>query len=459
MNDSTLTNIVLGYGTTDGRNGSVYITGVDRGPHALHPSTEMAMATTPNLSDVTIFGDDVMMTSRYGFEERITIGVILSVIIFFSVGGNVLVCVAIVTERTLRKTSNYFIISLAIADMLVAILVMTFAVANDIMGYWVFGGAFCDIWISSDVMCSTASILNLCAISLDRYIHIRSPLHYERWVTRKRTLLVITAMWLLSALISFLPIHLGWHELGIERDVTSDGAVIANTSSSRSANATAPRVVNDYTCVMELNPLYAVLSSIVSFYVPCIVMILIYFKMYQYARMHVKSIRKSMAAGTVNHISNDNNSTGPTAGGESHPSANRHQYKLADHKAAITLGVIMGVFLFCWVPFFTINIIGAFCPSCIPSIVFSIFTWLGYLNSTMNPVIYSIFNTEFRDAFKRVLTLAKCRGEYHRRHGTFDYGKPIRTNGAQSYTVEYGAVPSTRKMSEAKLMPDKITSV
>jgi dopamine D1-like receptor len=458
MNDSTFTNQIPGYGTNDVHTGSVHMTGVGSGGQPIHPYTEMTMATTHNFNDVTGTVDDVTLSSRYGLEERTTIGVILSVIIFFSVGGNVLVCVAIVTERTLRKTSNYFIISLAIADMLVAILVMTFAVANDIMGYWVFGGTFCDIWISSDVMCSTASILNLCAISLDRYIHIRSPLHYERWVTRKRTLLAIMAMWLLSALISFLPIHLGWHELGLERDVTDDANdVITNVSYGQLTNVTRIKDKYFYTCMLELNPLYAVLSSMVSFYIPCIVMILIYFKMYQYARMHVKSIRKSMAAGMVNHISTENSGTTPS--GDNHPPPNRLQYKMADHKAAITLGVIMGVFLFCWVPFFTINIIGAFCPSCIPPIVFSIFTWLGYLNSTMNPVIYSIFNTEFRDAFKRVLTFAKCRNEYHRRHGTFDYGKPIRTNGTPSYTVDYGAVPSTRKLSEARLMPDKITSV
>lgn len=45
-----------------------------------------------------------------------------------------------------------------------------------IIGYWVFGAQFCDTWVAFDVMCSTASILNLCAISLDRYIHIKDPL-------------------------------------------------------------------------------------------------------------------------------------------------------------------------------------------------------------------------------------------------------------------------------------------
>lgn len=53
---------------------------------------------------------------------------------------------------------------------------MTVTNVSDFYRYWVFGEQFCDTWVACDVMCSTASILNLCAISLDRYIHIKDPL-------------------------------------------------------------------------------------------------------------------------------------------------------------------------------------------------------------------------------------------------------------------------------------------
>lgn len=79
-------------------------------------------------------------------------------------------------------------------------------------------------------------------------------------------------------------------------------------------------------------------------------------------------------------------------------------YHVSDHKAAITVGVIMGVFLVCWVPFFCVNIVAAFCKTCIGGQTFKILSWLGYSNSGLNPIIYSIFNTEFREAFKRLLT-------------------------------------------------------
>lgn len=79
-------------------------------------------------------------------------------------------------------------------------------------------------------------------------------------------------------------------------------------------------------------------------------------------------------------------------------------YHVSEHKAAITVGVIMGVFLICWVPFFCVNIVAAFCKTCINGRTFKILSWLGYSNSAFNPIIYSIFNKEFRTAFKRILT-------------------------------------------------------
>lgn len=84
-------------------------------------------------------------------------GTLLSLMIIISIVGNALVCIAVATERSLRRIGNLFIVSLAIADMFVACLVMTFAGVNDLLGYWIFGKQFCDTWIAFDVMCSTVS--------------------------------------------------------------------------------------------------------------------------------------------------------------------------------------------------------------------------------------------------------------------------------------------------------------
>jgi 5-hydroxytryptamine receptor 1 len=77
-----------------------------------------------------------------------------------------------------------------------------------------------------------------------------------------------------------------------------------------------------------------------------------------------------------------------------------------ERRAARTLGIIMGVFVVCWLPFFLTYVIRPFCPSCCPSKTFIDFvTWLGYINSSLNPIIYTIFNLDFRRAFKKLLRI------------------------------------------------------
>ncbi|XP_075148740.1 dopamine 1-like receptor 1 [Haematobia irritans] len=334
----------------------------------------------------TILGEDPEVES---LVTLVVVGIFLSVLIFLSIAGNILVCLAIYTERSLRRIGNLFLASLAIADLFVASLVMTFAGVNDLLGYWIFGAQFCDTWVAFDVMCSTASILNLCAISLDRYIHIKDPLRYGRWVTRRVAVITIAAIWLLAAFVSFVPISLGLHR--------PDQPLIVEDNGKKYP-----------TCALDLTPTYAVVSSCISFYFPCVVMIGIYCRLYCYAQKHVKSIKAVTRPGEVaekQRYKSIRRTKPPEK--KKFKVRNLHHsspYHVSDHKAAVTVGVIMGVFLICWVPFFCVNIVAAFCKTCIGGQTFKILSWLGYSNSAFNPIIYSIFNKEFRDAFKRILT-------------------------------------------------------
>ncbi|XP_035713372.1 dopamine receptor 1 [Folsomia candida] len=317
---------------------------------------------------------DPITDDTFTTVSLVCIGIFLSFMIMASIVGNALVCIAVATERSLRRIGNLFIVSLAIADMFVACLVMTFAGVNDLLGYWVFGEQFCDTWIAFDVMCSTASILNLAAISLDRYVHIKDPLRYGRWVNKRSILGVIAVVWILAALISFVPISLDLHRAD-ELEMPKDPLALP-------------------TCALDLSPTYAVVSSCVSFYLPCFIMVGIYCRLYLYARKHVKNIKA-----VTRPPPRAGDATARTT-----PTHANSSYQVSDHKAAVTVGVIMGTFLVCWVPFFCANIVYAFCKTCIPDLAFKILTWLGYSNSCFNPVIYSIFNTEFRAAFRRILT-------------------------------------------------------
>lgn len=212
----------------------------------------------------------------------------------------------------------------------------------------------------------------------------------------------IATVWVLAALISFLPISLHLHkpEQFDKSNITKQ--IINVTNLGENYDLVSNQAQNQ--CALDLTPTYAIVSSCISFIFPCIVMLAIYSRLFFYAKMHVQNIKAMTKPVTLGRF--EGNLDQPTSN-EQASRRNSPNYHVSDHKAAITLGIIMGVFLICWVPFFCVNIIAAFCKTCIPPIVFKILTWLGYSNSAFNPIIYSIFNLEFREAFQRILA-SRC---------------------------------------------------
>ncbi|CAJ0575056.1 unnamed protein product, partial [Mesorhabditis spiculigera] len=153
----------------------------------------------------------------------------------------ILFCFLIVVA--LRQPENLFLVSLAVSDLLVSFLVMVFAAASDLLGYWPFGNAYCQFWVAFDITTCTASILNLAAISLDRYCHISRPMVYVRYCNRRRISYGIIIVWLLSALIGAAPLGFGFDKQFSHNNETSQP-----------------------TCEMNLPLAYAVASSLLSFF-------------------------------------------------------------------------------------------------------------------------------------------------------------------------------------------------
>ncbi|XP_022216094.1 alpha-1D adrenergic receptor isoform X2 [Drosophila obscura] len=174
---------------------------------------------------------------------------VFATFIVVTVIGNTLVILAILTTRRLRTITNCFVMSLAVADLLVGIFVMPPAVAVHLTGSWQLGWVLCDIWISLDVLLCTASILSLCAISVDRYLAVTRPLTYSRKRRSKRlALIMILIVWLLALAITCPPI-LGWYEPG-RRDLRE--------------------------CRYNQNEGYVIFSAMGSFFIPMAVMIYVY---------------------------------------------------------------------------------------------------------------------------------------------------------------------------------------
>ncbi|VDK36503.1 unnamed protein product [Taenia asiatica] len=143
--------------------------------------------------------------------KSIILAIVLSLLLLGTAGGNMLVIIAILVVKKLRSPTNLLIVNLAVTDFLVSILVLPFAIAYQILGHWPFNQVICDLYSISDVLLCTLSILSLCTISIDRYLAITKPLQYAAKRTPRRMLIMIIICWLLSAAISIPPVY-GWEQ-------------------------------------------------------------------------------------------------------------------------------------------------------------------------------------------------------------------------------------------------------
>ncbi|GAB0090970.1 hypothetical protein DMENIID0001_057580 [Sergentomyia squamirostris] len=147
--------------------------------------------------------------SGYTIAHIVFASIVVTILMVIIVVGNMLVIIAIATEKSLKNIQNWFIASLAVADFFLGLVIMPFSLANELMGYWIFGAWWCDIHSAMDVLLCTASIMNLCLISLDRYWSITKAVEYLKTRTPTRAVIMITAVWIMSGLICIPPL-LGW---------------------------------------------------------------------------------------------------------------------------------------------------------------------------------------------------------------------------------------------------------
>uniref|UniRef100_A0A667Y9K0 G-protein coupled receptors family 1 profile domain-containing protein n=1 Tax=Myripristis murdjan TaxID=586833 RepID=A0A667Y9K0_9TELE len=309
-----------------------------------------------------------------GSGLRVLLGCVLFLLIVSTLLGNTLVCAAVVKFRHLRsKVTNLFVISLAVSDLFVAVLVMPWEAISEVTGTWLFG-RFCGVWIAFDIMCSTASILNLCIISVDRYWAIASPFKYERKMTHRVAFVMIGVAWTLSILISFIPV----------------AAVVGEGED----------------CVANLNKTYAISSSFISFYIPVVIMIATYTRIFRIAQTQIRRIASLERAVEQAQNQNHGQTWRRQQQQQQHRAADENSLKTSfkkETKVLKTLSIIMGVFVFCWLPFFVLNCTVPFCdPPCVSDTTFTVFVWFGWANSSLNPVIYA-FNADFRRAFATIL--------------------------------------------------------
>uniref|UniRef100_A0A147A407 Cholinergic receptor, muscarinic 4b n=1 Tax=Fundulus heteroclitus TaxID=8078 RepID=A0A147A407_FUNHE len=375
----------------------------------------------------------------YSTAELILIGMATGSLSILTVLGNTLVILSIKVNRHLRTVNNYFLLSLAAADLFIGLLSMNVYTVYRLRGRWPLGAALCDAWLVLDYVVSNASVLSLLLISVDRYLCTTRPLSYPLRRTGRVAGLMIGAAWLLSFLL-WAPAILCWQSAG------------------------GRRVIPDGQCYIHLlaSPAVTLGTTLPSFYLPALAMMGLYSRLSAASRRRLSGLqagqetpritrpsvkdfflkRRSQASGlsldqrgtpgsckrlrlsrASSYAAGDEDSSSTT---DLHSSASaalsscpsfrsqerrRRRVMARERRLTNTILAILLAFILTWSPYNVMAVVAAFRHVRIPDALWSAGYWLCYINSAINPCCYSLCNVTFRKTF---CCLLSCRaGRLH----------------------------------------------
>jgi len=264
--------------------------------------------------------------------------------------GNLLVIISVFYFQQLHTPTNYLILSLAVADLLVGLIVFPFSMAFSLSSCVYHEGVFCKVRGSFDISLSSASILNLCCISIDRYYAVCQPLTYRTKISYRVIVVMIMVSWGVAVLIGVSIVIAGLNNEKCEERCLID-VLLENT-----------------------------IGPIMTFYLPVIIMLCIYLKIFFVAQTQARSIRNTARSKSGAVVSK------------------------MERKATKTLATVLGVFLLCLTPFFLCVTFLPLSNNSVPVSVIETLNWLTLSNSMLNPFIYAFFYSWFRSAFRMIIS-------------------------------------------------------
>ncbi|XP_022096904.1 histamine H3 receptor-like [Acanthaster planci] len=296
------------------------------------------------------------------------INFILWLLLALTVFGNVLVIVVITRDKELLlKPANIFILNLSACDLLVGLVSMMFQNIWRLRGQWIFGEIMCKAWFIIDFSSTTQSAFAIALISFDRFMLVSTGLKYKQYITIPITCVLIVVTWLCALTINAVPILL------------SDGLFIR-------------WVEYNYDCdlaVMYEFP-YHLATSILSFIAPGILVVFFNLTVYNNIRQRSRRFHSTR--------SRTFNSSKRGSQGRSTSDYRKHR------KAAVTLALIVGVFLVCWVPYWIQQLVLlSYLTQDNPVLATDALAYLLWSNSAVNPVLYAVTNPRIRSGMLHVL--------------------------------------------------------
>ncbi|XP_040912703.1 trace amine-associated receptor 13c-like [Toxotes jaculatrix] len=289
-------------------------------------------------------------------SEAVLLNILLSSVSVLTVALNLLVIISISHFRQLHTPTNILLLSLAVSDFLVGLLLMPVEIFLSTT-CWIFGDLLCSLYHYVPLIITSSSVGHVVLISVDRYVAICDPLHYTTRVTVTRVKLCVCVCWFCSSLYTIL---------------------------FSEVDPTQPQSQSCYgECVILLGYITKFIDLVLTFILPISVIIILYMIVFMVAVSQARAMRSHVTAVTLQ------------------PSV-ALTTKKSELKAARTLGVLVAVFLMCFCPYYGVSLAGDnfFNNSPVYHVLY-----LLYFNSCVNPVIYALFYPWFRKAVKLIVTL------------------------------------------------------
>ncbi|KAM6081869.1 muscarinic acetylcholine receptor M3 isoform 3-T3 [Chlamydotis macqueenii] len=207
--------------------------------------------------------------------QVVLIAFLTGILALVTIIGNILVIVSFKVNKQLKTVNNYFLLSLACADLIIGVISMNLYTTYIIMDHWALGNLACDLWLSIDYVASNASVMNLLVISFDRYFSITRPLTYRAKRTTKRAGVMIGLAWIISFVL-WAPAILFWQYFVGERTVPPDECFIQFLS----------------------EPIITFGTAIAAFYLPVTIMSILYWRIYKETEKRTKELAGLQASGS-----------------------------------------------------------------------------------------------------------------------------------------------------------------
>ncbi|XP_054847783.1 trace amine-associated receptor 5-like [Eublepharis macularius] len=298
----------------------------------------------------------------HSFGVQLAIYLVCAMGVLLTVLGNLLVVISVSHFKTLHTPTNFLLLSLALADLLLGLTVLPFSTIRSVEGCWYFGDDFCRFHTFLDTLFCLTSIFHLCFISIDRHCAICDPLLYPSKFTLR---------------VAGIYIAIGW------------GVPVVYTSIflyTKAIEEGLTQFLQDMPCIGSCQLLFNKLWGWINFpvfFFPCLIMIGLYVKIF------IVATRQARQISNMNKIIGSKHQLGATK---------------TERKAAKTLGIAVGIYLLCWLPFTIDTMVDSLVNFITPPVVFDVLIWFAYFNSACNPLIYVFSYRWFRKAVKLVLT-------------------------------------------------------